>query len=102
MFTSEKFTAAIVSELPGVRFYKLNNLSGECLYLNIGNYNLTTQYLGNWDNCINSIKIDPRYHVTCYLNNTFNGNNIILKSDVLILDTLNIANKISSIKIVYI
>ena len=64
------------------------------MYFDIGIYLLNTI---NWDNCINSIKIDQDYKVTYYTNNI--NDNLILMSDVLNLNIINFSNKIALLKI---
>ena len=82
--------------IPGIRVFKKTNFNGEIMFFNIGSYILNKI---NWNNCINSIKIDPGYKITCYINNT--DENIILTTDILNLNIINLSNKITSIKIEY-
>jgi len=80
-----------------VSIYKENSYTGDFLYLDVGNTNITT--LLNWDNTINSIKIPNGhyYKVYCYDTSDYTGTPLILTADTPNLTTLNFGNKISSI-----
>ena len=68
-------TTFYVELLPGIRIFKKNNLYGERLYLETGNYILSEF---NWQNCVNSITINAGYKAICYLTVDFTGTYTIL------------------------
>ena len=85
-----------------VSIYKSNNYGGDFLYLDVGNYNLTTfSSIISWDNLINSIKIPigHNYKVTCYDTNNYSGTSLVLTSDTPNLSLSSFGNNISSLKI---
>ena len=85
-----------------VSIYKSNNYGGDFLYLDVGNYNLSTyNSFISWDNLINSIKIPigHNYKVTCYDANNYSGTSLVLTADAPNLSLSSFGNNISSLKI---